>query len=113
MNVTINHGENQTEMVLGGSLTLVHAAALRQHLLDALDLSAHLTLTLDQVEEMDIAFAQLLCATHFAAVQGGKQFTVTGDKQGAYAHMRAAAGLVREHSCGRTPNTSCLWMEGV
>jgi len=113
MNVTTNHGGQQTEMILGGSLTLVHATALHQHLMEALDLSARLALTLDQVDEMDISFTQLLCATHYAAVLAGKQMTVTGDKDGIYGRVRTAAGLVRTHSCGRTPDARCLWMEGV
>jgi len=113
MNASINQDGDRTEMILSGSLTLFHAAALRQHLLDALDLSAHLTLRLGQVEEFDITFAQLLCATHYAAVQAGKQLTLTGDKDGTYGRMRAAAGLVRSYSCGRVADASCLWMEGV
>ncbi len=61
----------QTELDLRGPLTLRHAAGIRERILAALQASPNLVLRIDDENEVDVSFVQILLAAQLTARTAG------------------------------------------
>lgn len=64
---------------LSGELTIQHAAALKESLLEALSTADRCFLDVSQVRQFDLSGLQLLYAAHLSSNEQNKSFMLLGD----------------------------------
>ncbi|HZK09202.1 MAG TPA: STAS domain-containing protein [Bacteroidales bacterium] len=69
--------EQYLSVALGGTLTIDHAADLQQQLLQHLDAVQEVRLLIDETDEMDLPFYQLLIALQRTLSKQGKELNAT------------------------------------
>lgn len=99
-------------MQVQSDVTVKNASVFKDSLLNALNEHERLCLDLSSVEELDMAFFQLLCAAHKSARESGKVLTI--DPQGISEPVHEAAslsGFKRHVGCFPHDADTCLWLE--
>jgi ABC-type transporter Mla MlaB component len=95
---------------LEGSWTVRRAHELKQILMDALESAESCVLELEDLEEADISFLQLLCATHRASLRLGKSVMIHDKRSVFLKQLVYDAGFKRNLGCHKDPRVGCLWM---
>jgi anti-anti-sigma regulatory factor len=99
-------------LIVGGALTVKHAKALRAALLEAVRNAPAIEVDVENVDDVDISFAQLLCSAHRMAADMNKQMTITGLEQERFIQLLGRLGLLRHIGCNDSTRKSCLWLYG-
>jgi hypothetical protein len=94
---------------LEGSWTVRRAHELKQILMEALRSAESCVLVLEDLEEADISFLQLLCATHRASLRQGKSVILHDKKSKFLKQLVYDAGFKRNLGCHKDPHVGCLW----
>jgi len=106
MRVTCERTEDGAVVTAGGRLTASQAGRLRQLLLEAFDRAGRVELSLHDVQESDLSFLQLLCASHRTAAARGVAFLLSGlESAGPVLRLIREAGAKRGVGCP----AGCLW----
>jgi anti-anti-sigma regulatory factor len=106
-----NANKNGREvLIVGGALTVQHAKALRAALLEAVRNAPAIEVDVEQIDDVDVSFAQLLCSAHRMAADMNKQLTITGREQERFNRMLGHFGLFRHIGCNELARKSCLWL---
>lgn len=74
----LERGEGCARLILSGSFRVEEAAALKQDLLDALNVSPALAVDLTDLVSADLTFYQLLCSARRSAATRGGALDITG-----------------------------------
>jgi ABC-type transporter Mla MlaB component len=112
MQIEREQSGNTSWLRLKGRCTVEHAADLKAALVDALHSQEHLLVVLDEVNEIDLSFLQLLCSAHRTAITRNKCFALDGDLPEVFKRAVEGAGYCRVVSCLYGPDTGCLWKGG-
>jgi anti-anti-sigma regulatory factor len=76
--IRINKEEEQVlSITLGGTLTIDHAAMVQKELLKHLDGNDNVRLLIDEADQMDLAFYQLLVSLQQTLLKQDKEFDAT------------------------------------
>jgi ABC-type transporter Mla MlaB component len=90
-----------TVVKLGPALTLANAGDIKQALQAALDVDGKIAVDASAVDEVDLAGLQLICATHRAAAQAGRELEFAGGLRcAALTDAIGALGFGRDVGCG-------------
>lgn len=101
------------ELLWQGDLAVRRIATLKDELLSALDGQERLTLRLANVDEVDLAFLQMLCSAHRYASGNRKELSVVGDPERVFAGTLELAGFARHVGCAYDCDGSCLWKRAL
>lgn len=93
-----------------GELTVQQVGHCRDELQQALAAVDRIVLRLDDIEEIDIAFMQLLCAAYRTAATLGKEIAVDGPLPLRHLETVRLAGFSRHAGCSRECRGRCLWI---
>ncbi|MBF0155065.1 MAG: STAS domain-containing protein [Magnetococcales bacterium] len=96
-------------LTLTGDLTIQHAQELKESLLEATLQSMHLNLNFKDVERVDLAGLQLLCAAHRSLLGRKKTLAVVSQVPDSLKEAVKAAGFDR---CIDQDDPSGLWRGG-
>jgi anti-anti-sigma regulatory factor len=97
-------------LIVGGALTVKHAKALRTALLETVRNAPAIEVDVENIDDVDISFAQLLCSAHRMAADMNKQMTITGLEQERFSQLLGRLGLFRHIGCNESTRKSCLWL---
>ena len=95
---------------LKGDFTIQNVGEIRSSLLEALEGSEPIEISLEEVTEMDASSLQLLCSAHRASVLGQKQLKITGELPAVAVQSASAAGFMRQMGCPIDAANTCLWI---
>ena len=109
----ITESDDGGELVLGGSLTIENASALRAKLIEALMREDALAVCIDSDAAVDVSSLQLLCSAHRTASKLGKSFTLRHLAKDNFHITVENAGYSRKRGCGRDKDGTCLWVGGA
>lgn len=96
------------ELAVSGAVTVAQVGELRALLLEALDQSPLVQVDLGQVEEIDIAGIQLLCAAHRLTAGSGRRLDVKNASE-RVRRLVESAGFAHAAVCESARNSACLW----
>ena len=97
-------------LIVGGILTVKHANALREAFLEAVRKAPAVEVEVENIGELDVTFAQLICSAHRMAANLNKQMTITGIEQERFSQMLRRFGFFRHIGCHENTRRSCLWL---
>lgn len=92
-----------------GRLSIEEVNPLRDDLLAALHQHAEITIDVSNVEHLDLACVQLLCAACGSASIRGKRLSLCGAENPALAQTLRNNGLNYRENCLRSSKVGCLW----
>ena len=93
-----------------GAVTVAQVGALRELFLEALGQSPQVQVDLGQVDEIDVAGVQLLCAAHrLAASSGGLLEIIAAGER--VRQLVQSAGFAHAAVCDRDRKNACLWAQ--
>ena len=96
-------------LVLGGELTVTHISSVKNELQDVLRSSSSVQVRMENVQDLDVAFLQLLCAAHRTAADENKSLTIGGDMEKFRALLKRS-GFQRHIGCRENSRYPCLWL---
>lgn len=110
----IRHANKNGREVLtvSGVLTVKHAEALKAALLEAVRNAPVVEVIVENIDDLDVTFAQLVCSAHRTAADLNKQMTITGLEQERFSRMLGRFGFFRHIGCHESTRKSCLWLRG-
>lgn len=103
---SINESGNTGTLTLAGSVTIQHASQLKETLLEGLGAVENFVLDLREVERVDLATIQLLCAAHRRLKKNGKIMVLEGGVPGSFGEIVRESGFVK---CAGKGDNSGLW----
>jgi ABC-type transporter Mla MlaB component len=103
--------EGAKTVVASGPMTVATANKMKAVLVEALGSADAVTVSLENIAGVDVAFLQLLCSAHRTAAEGGKTLTVTGTDREPVASLLRQAGFLRHIGCHESTRRSCLWID--
>lgn len=95
---------------IAGNMTIDHVHDLKDHLLEALAQAGKVTVDIPATVAVDVAGAQLLCASHRYAVGCGKEILLRFDSNARFAQFLNESGFTRDYVCSHGETCKCLWM---
>jgi anti-anti-sigma factor len=98
------------ELVVSGAVTVSQVGELQALLLEALSQAPLVQVDLSQVEEIDVAGIQLLCAAHRLAGKNGRRLEVKNIGARVRQLIRNA-GFAHASVCSSGENRACLWAQ--
>ena len=104
------HTQDKCLLKLKGDFTIQNVGEIRSSLLEALEGSEPIEISLEEVTEMDASSLQLLCSAHRASVLGQKQLKITGELPAVAVQSASAAGFMRQMGCPIDVANTCLWI---
>jgi len=96
-------------IVLGGELTITHIGSVKKELQDAIRTASTVLVRLENVQEVDVAFLQLLCSAHRTAADADKSLAIGGEMERFRALLKRA-GFQRHIGCRENSRYPCLWL---
>jgi ABC-type transporter Mla MlaB component len=96
---------------LKGDLTIQHAAALKELLVQQLEGSTRLNLLLCKEIDFDLSTLQLLCSAHRSAISRDRDLAVFLEDRATFDVLVTASGFKRGRPCRLCGNWPCLWTE--
>ena len=110
----IRHANRNGREVLtvSGVLTVKNAKALKAALVDAVRNAPVVEVNVENIDDLDVTFAQLVCSAHRTAVDLNKQMTITGLEQERFSQTLGRFGFFRHIGCHESTRKSCLWLRG-
>jgi ABC-type transporter Mla MlaB component len=99
-------------LTMSGSLTIEHAAQVKDTIIKTLKNSASLELELGGITEIDLAGLQLLCATHRSMLSSHKNIRLITQLPTSIRKMAQQVGFLRATGCALDDNNDCLWIKG-
>jgi len=110
IDISIEPTCDQPVLKFDGDLTVENVAKSKALLLDLIEARDHLTLDLTEVETVDVAGLQLLCAAHRAWRQRYKKSVHFRGASEAFRRVARDSGYARREGC--IPGDRCLWTGG-
>ncbi|MDR3475515.1 MAG: STAS domain-containing protein [Devosia sp.] len=86
-----------------GALSLRDAGELAGRLRTAIEAHPAVTITADELTELDVSILQVLVSAHKTAAQAGKSLTLKAPPDGALRRTLVRAGFVGADGAPRTP----------
>ena len=108
----VEESDDKKILSINGELTIQNAAELQKVLIECLEETAHLTLNLENVTEMDMSCLQLLCSAHKTTVKADKHFSIDGRASSFFQEAVNVSGYQQFTGCELDKNSSCLWVDG-
>ena len=90
-----------------GSLTIEHACALKELLIEALEETDHLDIDLQNITSVDLACLQVLCAAHKTFVEAHRHMGIQDDPPEIFIKSLFNAGIDRS-TCAMLSHVECL-----
>lgn len=99
-------------LTVSGALTVKHAKALKAAFLEAVRNASEVEVDVENIHDLDVTFAQLVCSAHRMAADLNKKMTITGLEQERFNQMLGRFGFFRHIGCHESTRKSCLWLRG-
>jgi ABC-type transporter Mla MlaB component len=109
MHCTLKQENNKSFIMLEGELTLPYAEELKKTFVQAFANADCVSLTLADIQEVDLSVLQLFCSAHQGAMRSGKQLNIEGNLPQALRNSMGASGYSRRTGCPSACGTNCLW----
>ena len=106
------HRNGLEVLTVSGALTVKHAKALRAALLEAVRKAPAIDVDVENIGDLDVTFAQLICSAHRMAADLNKQMTITGLEQERFSQLLGRFGFFRHIGCHENTRKTCLWLHG-
>jgi ABC-type transporter Mla MlaB component len=97
-------------LTVSGALTVKHAKALKAAFLEAVRNATSVEVEVENIDDLDVTFVQLVCSAHRMAADLNKQMTITGLEQERFSQMLGRFGFFRHIGCHESARKSCLWL---
>jgi anti-anti-sigma factor len=110
IDVSVEALRGQAVLKFYGDLTIENAAKLKTLLMKSIEAGDRLSLDLTEVEAVDAAGLQLLCAAHRAWRHRSKEDVLFRSASEAFRKVVRDGGYARKKAC--IPGGQCLWVEG-
>jgi anti-anti-sigma factor len=104
------HTRDKCLLKLKGEFTIQEVEEIRSALLEALEGSEPVEISLEEVTEMDASSLQLLCSAHRASVSGQKKLRIAGELPAVALQAASSAGFMRQAGCPIDTANTCLWI---
>jgi len=98
-------------ILLEGDLTLGNARAILERLKTGLANETTGTITIGEVESIDMSCLQLICSFHRTVLAAGGTLALQDGGSPEFQAMRRDAGFERHQGCKWNPNETCLWIK--
>lgn len=95
---------------IAGDMTVDRAHDLKNRMLEAFACAERVTVDIPASMAVDVAGAQLLCASHRYAVGHGKKMELRFDHKSRFAEFLNESGFTRDFVCSHGKTCKCLWM---
>jgi len=92
-----------------GGITIGHVAELKERLVEALNSADKITLDVSEVNAVDIAGVQLLCACHRYCREHGKTVSLANSGNAIVFDFLDGTGFSRNFGCNGNDEEMCLW----
>ena len=99
-------------LTVSGALTMKHARVLKDAFLEALHNAPAIEVNVENIGDLDVTFAQLVCSAHRTAADLHKQMTITGLEEEQFSQMLGRFGFFRHIGCHESTRKTCLWLHG-
>ncbi len=110
MGATLKQAGAGRLVTLEGDLTLPHAEEMKKTFLKALVEADVVSISFDNVQDVDLSCLQLLCSVHRSAVRLKKQVRFDDNPPDIFKAAADAAGYSRLKGCKLDCEKSCLWI---
>ncbi|MEK6744349.1 MAG: STAS domain-containing protein [Nitrospirota bacterium] len=97
-------------LTVSGVLTVKHAKDLKAAFVEALRSGSAVEVHVGAIDDVDVAFAQLICSAHRTAADLNRTMTITGHEQEPFRLMLGRFGFFRHIGCHESTRKSCLWL---
>lgn len=106
IDLSVDKSGDSGTLTLSGSITIQHAAQLKESLLEGVSAAKRLVIDLSEMDRADLSAIQLLCAAHRSLNDKGKPLTVAGTIPEAWHNAVKESGYT---GCMNTDDTTGLW----
>ena len=106
------HRNGLEVLTVSGALTVKHAKTLHAAFLEAIRNASAVEVNVENIDDLDVTFAQLICSVHRTAVELHKDMKITGLEQERFSLMLGRFGFFRHIGCHENTRKSCLWLHG-
>lgn len=110
--IRLANKNGRTVLTVRGALTMKHAKVLKDAFLEALRDATVIEVNVENIGDLDVTFAQLVCSAHRTAADQHKQMTITGLEQEKFSQMLGRFGFFRHIGCHESTRKTCLWLHG-
>lgn len=104
---TLDNTKNKVTVKISGDMTVLSTGALYRKLLELSETADEVELELDDIENADMTFFQLLCSAHRSFVAKDKTFSVSGNKKTLY-ERKEFTGFIRHKGCSKDKLNDCV-----
>jgi len=104
--------DGRSEVVLGGRLTIETASEVAGTIRQALEGGGPVSLSFDEVSEVDLTIIQILCAACRMASARSQEFMLSGTVPPLINRLVDEAGGTRLTPCRHHAETMCIWFGG-
>jgi anti-anti-sigma factor len=108
-NIKVEKEGNKNVITVSGEMTIEHAVALKDALIQSLKNAEHLIMDLGSITDIDLSCLQLLCSTHRTSVSAQKTFELKSDYPEILKEAVREAGYPRYCGCTLETENGCLW----
>jgi ABC-type transporter Mla MlaB component len=99
----------EKEVVLSGDLTLRFAGSVRNQILQALDKAEIVHILFQDVEDVDLSFIQIICASHRSVIEKNKSLVLQDNLPAVLTQLVDESGLKGQIGCSLDIKGACLW----
>jgi anti-anti-sigma regulatory factor len=96
---------------ISGEFSILHAAGLRDTLMETLGVYKSVEIRIDEMEDIDLSSIQIFCAAHKTALSMDKELIVAGTIPAVIGQIIIGSGYSRHSSCSLDKDHSCLWIK--
>jgi len=97
--------------VFSGDLTLRRISEIKEEFSNLISGNDDVRLSLENIEDIDLSFIQVLCASHRTIINDGKTMVLTGNLPEVFRKLTLEAGLDRHIGCSLNGDVLCPWLE--
>ena len=108
----VDKSDDKKILSINGDLTIQNAAELQKILIECLEDTAHLTLNIENVTEIDMSCLQLLCSAHKTTLNTDKGLSIDGSPSAIFQEAVNVSGYQQFSGCELDKSNSCLWIDG-
>ena len=109
MDYELEQDNDRSFLKLKGDFTIESVNEARSAIIEALEQSDCVEVSLNDVTEMDPASLQLICSAHRTAIERKKSFKFYGSPPEIFIRISSDAGFSQHSGCTVATENVCLW----
>ncbi len=105
----ISRNKKKALVSLEGEITIQNIGEFKKELLGQTAKFSNIELNVDQLENVDLTFYQVICAFHHHCNSNDVILKIKGDIPEAIKKITETAGFSDKKSCSKIPEQNCIW----